>query len=26
VGTAAGFYVVFPLALGVQLPVGVFGF
>ena len=25
-GTAAGFYVLFPLALGVQLPVGVFGF
>jgi putative tricarboxylic transport membrane protein len=25
-GTAAGFYLLFPLALGVQLPVGVFGF
>jgi putative tricarboxylic transport membrane protein len=24
--TAAGFYVLFPLALGVQLPAGVFGF
>jgi len=26
VGAAAGFYLVFPLALGVSLPVGVFGF
>jgi putative tricarboxylic transport membrane protein len=26
VATAAGFHVLFPLALGVQLPVGVFGF
>ena len=26
VATAAGFYVLFPLVLGVQLPVGVFGF
>lgn len=26
VGSAAGFYVLFPLALNVQLPVGVFGF
>ena len=26
VGTAVGFYLVFPLALNVSLPVGVFGF
>jgi putative tricarboxylic transport membrane protein len=26
IAASAGFYVVFPLALGVQLPVGIFGF
>jgi len=26
VGSAAGFYIVFPIALGVQLPVGLLGF